>query len=411
LGGKCTSALATTSLTFTVKYSVRGPNANYTDWSTTSTDVTVSNLLVLSLSGSSLLDAQTTDVNGSVTVQVPLAPQSGDVIGLIPAASDGAGGLAFLVADPGFASPGPQQVGTVGTPRMWSWSAATSGVSGGSTLTVTEGLGSGALRVFDYLRYVYYVAKTLEGGQHGKSLVVWVGYGTSWNCGSCFAPLPTSVSNINFSSQIWLDANTSDERWWSDAVTAHELGHWVMGSYGTSPGEGGKHIISVPTFPGMAWSEGWATWHSSAARGSSVYYDKQSGTFIWIDIAADQYSSGTWHQPTPSGGLLQMMDENEVSSMLWGISQQPGVGAQTLFSALSSAHMKTSPWGRSYTRHHWDLDSSGNPINVVDTGTPAPVLPDFLDALMCSGTSSAIIDAATSPSTRYPYPSSAPVCP
>ncbi len=394
-----------------MKYTVRGPNANYTDWSTTSQDVTISNLLVLSFSGSSLIDARTTDATGNVAILVPSSPQTGDQIVFAAAASDGVGGLAFIVADPGFANAGTQQIDTVGTPRFWTWSIATTNVTNGATLTITENLGSGALRIFDYLRFVYYHSRNLEGNHVGLSLIVWVGYGTSWSCGSCFAPISTTVSTLQFNSQIWLDANTNDQRWWSDAVTAHELGHWVMASYGTPPGEGGTHIVSVPSLPGLDWSEGWATWHSSFTRNSSVYYDKQLGSMFYFDIAADQYSSHAWQLPIAANGLLQLMDENEVSSMLWSIATNASVGGQTLFTALSGAHMNTSPWGRGYTRHTWQLDNTGTPINVVDTGRPAPCLADFLDALDCAGVSRSVIDAATVPATQYPYPSASPICP
>jgi hypothetical protein len=394
-----------------MKYTVRGPNAGYTDWSATSQDVTISSLLALSYSGSNLIDAKTTDANGNVSILVPSSPQSGDKILFAAAASDGIGGLAFIVADPGFASAGTQPVNTVGTPRFWTWSIATTNVTNGATLTITETLGSGALRIFDYLRYVYYHSRNLEGNHAGLSLIVWVGYGTSWSCGSCFAPVSTTFNKLQFRSQIWLDANTNDERWWSDAVTAHELGHWVMGSYGTSPGEGGTHILGVPSLPGLDWSEGWATWHSSFTRNSSIYYDKQGGSMFYFDIAVDHYSSGAWQLPTAANGLLQLMDENEVSSMMWSIATNASVGGQTLFTALSGAHMNTSPWGRHYSRHTWQLDNAGTPINVVDTGQPAPCLADFIDALDCAGVSRSVIDAATIPATQYPYPSAAPICP
>jgi hypothetical protein len=410
LGSTCTSALATTSVTFTVKYTLRGPNVDYTDWSTETQDVTVSDLLVLSYSGSNPIDAETTDAYGNVTLQIPSAPQSTDQVVLVAAAADGMGGLAFLVANPGFATQGTQDVDTVGAPSVWNWAAASSGISNGGTLTVTEDNYSGALRVFDYLRYVYYHSVALEG-RPGLSLVVWLGYGTSWSCGSCFSPIPTTVSSLQFASQIWLDANTSDERWWSDAVTAHELGHWVMQSYGTSPGEGGTHIVGVPSEPGLDWSEGWATWHSAFTRSSSIYYDKQQGSMFYFDIATDHYSDRAWQLPTPSGGLLQLMDENEVSAMLWSISGDASVGGPKLFSTLSGTHMNTSPWPRGYTRRTWTLDNNGIPTNVMDTGQPAPCLADFLDALDCGGVSPAVIDVATVPATQYPYPSASPICP
>jgi len=396
-----------------VKYSLRGPNLDYSDWSTTTSDVTISGLLVFSLRATdpNPIDVQTTDANGRVSIQVPTSLLAGDRIGLAAAASDGVGGLAFVVADPGFASPGPQQVPSVGTPKLWLWATATGSITDGGTITITENNGSGALRVFDYLRYVYYRSRALEGDRRGRTLVVWLGYGTSWSCGSCFALIPTVVSNLFFDSEIWLNGDNNME-YWSDAVTAHELGHWVMASYGTPPNEGGLHFLGVPSLPGLAWSEGWATWHSSSARQNSFYFDKQAGSMFWLDISSNRYGGGVpWQLPTPAGGLLQFMDENEVSSMLWSISSASTVGAPPLFTALASAHMNTSPWGRGYTRHTWDLDSTGHPINVIDTGSLAPAIPDFLDALNCAGVSRSVIDGATIPTTQYPYPSASPICP
>jgi hypothetical protein len=372
--------------------------------------VTVSNLLVLSYRGSTLIDARTTDANGVVTLNVPTSLQSGDIIALVPAASDGAGGLAFLVADPGFATQGQQQVGTVGTPKMWIWAGATSGFANGGTVTITDAMGSGALRVFDYLRYVYYRSRLMAGGSPGRTTLVWLGYGTSWSCGACFAPVQTTLSGLHFDSQMFLGGDLNMQ-YWSDAVTAHELGHWVMASYGSPPGEGGDHVLGRTSFPGLAWSEGWATWHSSDTRSSTIYYDKQNGSMFWLDLAADQYSNGSpWQLPTPSAGLLQRVDENEVASMLWGISHTGSVGAQPLFTALASSQMNGSTWGRGYTRHRWALDATKQPINVVDTGIPAPCFADFLDALNCSGVSRSVIDAATVPATQYPYPSASPIC-
>lgn len=411
LGSLCTSSLATTTTNFTVKYASRGPKSDYSDWTTTSQDLAVSHLLVLSFSASSLVDAKTTDSDGKVDLLVPSSPQTGDSIVMAAAAADGAGGLAFIVADPGFANPGKQTTGTVGTPRFWSWSIDTAKVSNGATIRISEDLGSGALRVFDYIRFVYDHARSLENNRPGLSLVVWLGYGTGWTCGSCFNDVPATVNNLSFNSQIWLDANTTDERWWADAVTAHELGHWVMSSYGTSPREGGRHIFGVPSLPGLVWSEGWATWHSSFTRNNSVYYDKQNGAMLYFDIAANRYSNTTWRFPVAADGLFQLMDENEVSSMLWSIANNTPGGAQTLFTTLSGTHMNTAPWPRGYTRHTWDLDNAGTPINVVNSGMPAPFFPDFLDALSCAGVPRSVIDAATQPATRYPYPSASPICP
>lgn len=169
-------------------------------------------------------------------------------------------------------------------------------------------------------------------------------------------------------------------------------------------------MLGVPTLPGLAWAEGWATWHSAAVRQNSIFYDKQEGTF-YFNIGTDRYWNGrAWQQPTPSGGLLQTMDENEVSSMLWDMLRG-GVPKATFFGALTSPRMNHAPWARGYTWHYWtELDAAGRPLDPYDTGISRPTLPDFLDALVCGGVSPSIVDAATVPATRYPYPSSKPIC-
>ena len=198
----------------------------------------------------------------------------------------------------------------------------------------------------------------------------------------------------------------------SDAVTTHELGHWVMQSFGVMPNEGGPHCLGVPTLPGQAWAEGWATGFSGLARGESLFYDKQAGTMFWIDLATQTYASGDWVSPTPSKGLLQDMDENEVASMIWRISSQPSVNSgEPMLDALASARLLTAPFARGYSRHTWDVaDEFCDRTNVQDTGQSVPMVADFLDALRCGGVSSAAIDAVVKPMTGYPYPSATPLC-
>lgn len=193
----------------------------------------------------------------------------------------------------------------------WGWYDQTLGAPG-STLTITEQQGSGAMRVFDYLRYAHEITEFMYKSS-GKRLVIWLSPNTSWSCGVCFMPQLVSFSGQQFTSQIFIPATAQDTSFWSDAVNAHELGHWVMASYGTSPYENGPHALGCQTFPGQAWSEGWATGFSSIARADSRYYDKQKGTFFWFDIDKHQYSPNegvVWKNPDPNAGLQQLMDEN-----------------------------------------------------------------------------------------------------
>ncbi|WP_147452286.1 hypothetical protein [Corallococcus sp. CA041A] len=354
-----------------------------------------------------------TDGSGNFSVDVPSSPTSSDFIAIALAAEDGNGGLAFAVANPGFSVAGRQDVfATKPNPTLWAYSFPTSSIGPSSTLTITEAMGSGAARVYDYLRYAHAVTWQRFGGRPGRPLIVWMEYGTTWSCGACLAPSETQVFGLRFSAQMWIPAD-SNQSYWADAVTGHELGHWAMASYGTSPDEGGPHSIGTPTFPGQAWSEGYATWFSANLRNDSYYVDKQGGSMFWVNLNTRAYSPGNppWSRPSPNQGLIQFMDENEVSAILWRLSESRAWGTPAIDKALSSHQLNAPPFTRGYTRHEWKINpDNGQFVNIVNTGNPRPMVADFLDALVCEGFPSAAVDGATEPATAYPYPSRAPIC-
>jgi hypothetical protein len=292
---------------------------------------------------------------------------------------------------------------------FWQWSIDPTKTASGSTLRITEALGSGALRVYDSMRRGVMFAQAKYGAA-GLSTIAWLRMNTSWSCGACFVTLPMTAGSIAFDSQIFFSATAQDQAFWADPVTVHELGHWAMQSFGVSPQEGGPHCLGVPTFPGQAWSEGWATAYSSIARGSELYYDKQNGTMFWIDLSARAYSSGTWVKPKPADGLLQKMDENEVAAIVWQLAGQSALGTDAVVQALAKPRMISSAWPRGYTRRTWSLTPLCEARKVEDTGEPVPMLAEYLDALRCNGAPASTIDAVVSPSTSYPYPSAAPLC-
>jgi hypothetical protein len=319
--------------------------------------------------------------------------------------------IAFAVAQPDVPDGQVDTLAPPGVnPQLWLWSIDPQTSPSGSTLLITEAIGSGAVRVFDYLRYSYAFAQA-KYNKPGKPLVVWFRMNTSWSCGACFNDTPTQFGSMQFQSQIVLPATAQDEGYWADPKTAHELGHWVMASYGRMPNEGGPHCVGVTTLPGQAWAEGWATGFSSVVRTDRVFYDKQQGTMFWIDLGARQYSGGTaWQRPDPMAGLLQKVDENEVAATLWALNSRSDVGTDVLFAAISSQRMTSSPFARGYTRHSWTMAAQCVRGAEHDTGESAPMLADFLDALRCTGTPGTAVDTVTNPSTYYPYPSSSPLC-
>jgi hypothetical protein len=300
-------------------------------------------------------------------------------------------------------------IGTLGTnPSAWQWSAQISGLTPGTMITITDSIFSGAARVLDYARYVTALNRIRFGGLH--PFVVWLAPGVDWSCGACVWANSHAQFGTLFEHQVFI-AGGPDQGYWSDPVTAHELGHWTMGAFGRAVGEGGPHCIGVAGAPGIGWSEGYATWFSSDARASSLYYDKQGGSMFWFDISQRSSSGSPWPSPVASAGLLQDIYENEVSAILWNMSAVQGLGRAPLDAALTSPRMTVPPFERGYTRQVWNVDpSTCQRTNVLDTGVSTTFLADFLDQLRCSGVSASVIDTATSPSTRFPYPSGAPLC-
>ncbi len=422
LGAFCNALPASSTETFsgTLRYEALVARTDHSDWDPQPKTFPARGLLVLSgygdpqnLSNMTYVDLTTTGVQdataGQYQVRVRRAADRGpeDVIMFATVVGDGEGGIDYMVANPAFDAPGEYvQPATGSKPSVWAWYAALDTLTGGD-LVIPIDNHSAAVRIFDWMGAVQ---RTVQANytRRGLPLVGWIQEGTTWRCGACFNDVRTRAFDGMFEAQVWFDGSTTDQGYWADSVTVHELGHWVMASYGTSPGEGGTHYFSQPTFPGMAWSEGFATWFGGFVRSDPLYLDKQGGTMVWFDIAARQYSGHTWQRPKAADGLLQRMDENEAAAMLWTLSGA-GAAGKPILDGLASRQMNTSPWGRGYTRHTWTATPQGI-TNVRDTGEPAPCIADEFDAMMCAGFPAAAMDAATDPQTHYPYPSSSPIC-
>lgn len=390
-----------------VRYARRGPDAAFRAWTAEAELVPARGFLIASYRGDTLVDLGVTDAQGAFTLRVPAAAADSDRIVVYAAGRSAPGTVAYAVADP--ALPGWQRVPVTpgASASIWSWSRSRRELAGRPVFTIQESEGSGAAAVFEALRTAWYRARE-RYGRPGLPVVAWLGFGTTWSCGACFSEWPVTAAGRRWESQVWLPGD-GDAAWWSEAMVLHELGHWVMASFGTSPQEGGQHFVGVPTFPGQAWSEGWATWFSADSRGSPRYYDRQGGTMFWVDLEAREPAWGAWVRPRPEEGLLQRMEENEVAAILYRL----GTGTpsrQRLYEALASPAMNLAPWARGYRRHKWRMED-GKVVDVVETETPAPCLADYLDALMCQGFPAGVMDAATEPAVAYPYPSQAPLCP
>ncbi|MCE9669386.1 hypothetical protein LY474_16370 [Myxococcus stipitatus] len=394
------------TLSGTARYARRGPDASFRDWAPDVEQVAARGFLVASYRDDVLLDTTVTDARGRFTVRVADTVGPGDTVVLYAAGRGARADVAYAVADPALVGEQRLPVQPGDSARIWSWARSTRALMSSPTIDVEESEGAGAAAVFASLEAAWRGARE-RYGYEGLPVVAWLGFGTTWSCGACFAPWTVTAAGRTWRAQLWVPGS-DDAAWWSDAMVLHELGHWVMASHGTSPGEGGPHYLGVPTFPGQAWSEGWATWFSSDARGSPRYFDRQDGTMFWLDLARREPSFGWWSRPRPEAGLLQRIEENEVSAILYRLGTATP-SRQVLYEALAAPEMNLAPWQRGYRKHTWRM-AGVTPVDVVETDTPAPCLADFLDALRCGGFPRSVVEAAVEPTTAYPYPSHDPLC-
>jgi hypothetical protein len=416
MGDFCALELDTVPFHGVLDYEARAPDMARGDWGPVGT-APAQGFLVISArmngNDAQFIDAQVTAESGtagSFTIDVPSAPTDADYLIFYAVGTNPDGSLAFAVADPQLAgSTTPYATGMAGaSPALWSWTFAVQGLADSSTLDIDEPSFSGAARVFDYLRYVYRTSagRWPQATAHDP-LLVWLGQNVEWDCGACEVPSPRLAFGQQFRAQIFMPGGP-DQRYWSDSLIAHELGHWVMGTYGRAVGESGAHCVGLPTSPGLAWSEGYATWFSADTRADPVYVDKEHGSMFWFDLSQRTSSGSTWLRPTAAGGLDQEINENEIAAMLWDLAVTQGLGADPLDRALASKRMTAAPFERGYHRELWHLQADCSRDEIEDTGQSTTSFADFLDALACEGVAPAALDTATQPG--FPYASSTPRC-
>jgi hypothetical protein len=409
VGGFCVQGNPTKRFEAALQYEAVPVYDDYSDWADSSVFVAAEGVLVLSGDGNEWVDAALVDEQGRFSLQVPASSTGLEQLAFLLIHPDPTGAFAQVgVFDPDVPA-GLVSVASALTGQAWSWTVALQNISSGDRLRIGEQQGSGAIHVYERLLEVQRYASEVYGQQPSR-LAAWMHLNTAWDCGACFAPWHTEVAAMPFDAQLFVSATAQDRAYWSDAVTVHEAGHYVMWSYGVSPNEGGPHCLSEPTAPGQAWSEGWATGFSSILRGSPIYWDKQHGSMFWFDLERRRYDQGEWQQPTPSAGLLQPIDENEVAAMMWSLANDSYAGTEITLLGLRTANVTQPTFRRGYTRHVWDMHRCER-TSSIDTGESAPMFADYLDGLACGGVSPAAIDRSTTPRRTYPYPANAPLCP
>ncbi|HWV39323.1 MAG TPA: hypothetical protein VN033_12715, partial [Vulgatibacter sp.] len=409
IGAICAPAFATAPFTGTLTYDRRRPRTDLSDWGPVE-QVPASGLLAVSYHDGEIVDAATVEEDGSFSVRMRTPATSLDSLRFLAVRPEMLGGrIAFAVGDPDLPA------GTFDIDEVRSWSATywswriQMPQESGRGWNIAESNWSAPVFLFQWAEAVWELSK-VQQGRRGRPLIVWNADGVEWSCGACMWSSSFTLSSSRFDVQIFVSSTDEDRSYYGAPMMGHELGHWAMASFGTLPGEGGRHCLGVAALPGLAWAEGWATWYSSSIRGDPRYWDKQGGTFFWADLEARRILGfEPFLAPTAAGGLHQRMDELWLAAALWDISHSAAVPPNQLHAALASRRMNEPPFGRGYTKKLYDVDARCVPINVTDTGESAPIFPDFLDALRCDGVRA---DALSDPIAPYPYPTAQPpICP
>jgi len=98
----------------------------------------------------------------------------------------------------------------------------------------------------------------------------------------------------------------SDE--YDDAVILHEYAHMLAARFSRDDSPGGPHRIGDIVDPRIAWSEGWATFFSSAVRNDAIYRDS-GGSAVRYDL----------EENAPAGDRPGYWSEASVQSILWDL--------------------------------------------------------------------------------------------
>jgi hypothetical protein len=99
---------------------------------------------------------------------------------------------------------------------------------------------------------------------------------------------------------------------YDDDVVLHEFGHYVANAFSRDTSEGGDHdpFDDEPEPRDLAWSEGFATWWSSEARGDPSYVDNSATGNLFFEI----------ERPTPRDVTRGEGNEIAVGAILWDVS-------------------------------------------------------------------------------------------
>lgn len=397
LGAACVLAGASVVVQGTLRFERRLPNANLTGYTAPSA-VSAPGVFVEIVDGNEVLGTGFTDTNGQFAVGAYRTPSATAKLLFVPIAFFPDDSPAYGVA---IATNGDTISSSMG---MWSFSssnlpAATGGIINTGTQTVAAE-NSGALNIFTWMGVHWNRVTTLFGRAPAQSVVALWKPEVDMFCLACFinragggTNVGSGAQTLHFENTILLSGTaTSSPLHWSASVINHEIGHFVMNEYGKSPGEGGVHYLNMPEAPGLAWSEGYATWAGQAALSvglatpNSRYFTRQQGTSFFIDLSNAMSSAGMIPLPNPGGPIDQEIGEIAVAAIAWDLWRSAGDAPISTGIALPRV---TGTMNRGY--------------KTLD-------LVDFADAVVCGARATPAQVSASMTKFRFPW-DNRPLCP
>jgi hypothetical protein len=277
--------------------------------------------------------------------------------------------------------------------------------------TVTEAQGSGAIWIFQWMEFGYRRMHDLYPEAPQMSAVTFWDEGVKFDCGACFHPPGLGSPRVdlgngefdNYDTRFSFTGTQGTPKQWQRSSIGHEFGHYVMSNYSLSPSEGGSHGLQDQSKPGLAYSEGWATFFgqrnmSDPEQGvlENVYFSVAGDTYWWYDLDKVADSNSSVPKADPAGSLDQPLSEALVTSMIWNLWAPPAdgllhknLGDVPVFSALSSERTRNASLNRGYKR-----------VDYVD----------YADGFSCTSPDSAGNIDEVSQLVGHPYQSSGKVC-
>ena len=190
---------------------------------------------------------------------------------------------------------------------------------------------------------------------------------------------------------------------YDDAVVLHEYGHFILNHFSHDDSPGGIHLLGDHTQDiRLAWSEGWATFFSSAVRNRPLYVDTGANL---LSYEIEHLTS--LNMPTLASDAIYTTNEGAVAAVLWDAFDAPVVeddglalGFAPLWTAVSSIASPTTieSFQRRFAALHLGIDTYADDLQSLLQSRRMELFPDSAEG---SGEVSLRLNGAEQAHTLY----------